>query len=337
MKVISFNSYKGGACRTTTCYNTLPYLAEQLHATSQQPIIVVDSDLDSMGLTSIFHATEKKAGRGEKLPYSAKHLFVDDAENINSNMYTTRFTDVREDEYFQYFEKVGNKLGLEDNGSVLFLGVDENERTITDDDYAEKETFFESSPAGRLIYALNRMQDETKKPKAIIFDCASGVQLTTLAVFMLIDYSVMCMRPSLQFRIGTRDYLYRMLPGQIKSARKRKERKVILVPTSVAGIAPISDNDADCEALREEFDRLRNDTIMSIRRDIVDFIINESDEVNLGYSLVPKMTELDCFGLPEIERFKWEECLLYKKTQLTTQEQTLKERYGMLASVLVEA
>ena len=49
MKIISFNSYKGGACRTTTCYNTLPFLAKELGATSQQPILVFDVDLDSMG------------------------------------------------------------------------------------------------------------------------------------------------------------------------------------------------------------------------------------------------------------------------------------------------
>lgn len=336
MKVISFNSYKGGACRTTTCYNTLPYLAEKMGATAQQPIIVVDCDLDSMGLTSIFHANEKRAGRGEKLPYSAKHLFVDDAEGINNSMRTGRFTDVREDQYFKHYEKVGHKLGLEEDGSVLFLGVDENERTISDDDYADKETFLNSSPAGHLVHALGRIQDESKRPKAIIFDCASGVQLTTLAVFMIIDFAVVCMRPSLQFRIGTRDYLYRMLPGQIKTARKRKERKVVLVPTSVAGEAIVSDDEPNCEELRETLDRLRNDTIMSIRKDIVNFIIRESDNVNLGYTLVPDMTELSCFGLPEVERFKWEECLLYKKTQLTAQEQSLNERYNMLASIVAE-
>lgn len=323
MKIISFNSYKGGACRTTTCYNILPYLAKELGATAEQPIIVVDCDLDSMGLTSIFHANVKSDGRKGRLPYSAKHLFVDDGYGINSKLSNTRFTDVRQDEYFKNFEKVGEKLGLEDDGSVLFLGVDDKERTISDNDYADKETFCESAPARKLVTLLGKM-DEGKKPKAVVFDCASGVQMTTLAVFMLIDYSVMCMRPTLQFRIGTRDYLYSMLPNHMSNSRRRnRERKILLLPTSVAKATE-----------SEELEDLRTKTIRTIRNDIVNFIINESDDVEFGYTLIPYMTEVNCFGLPEIERFKWEECLLYKAAQLTPQEEALRDRYMKVASIL---
>ena len=147
MKIISFNSYKGGACRTTTCYNTLPYLAKAMKATSDEPVIVYDIDLDSMGLTSIFHA--KKLTGKEKMAYSAKHLFVDDENGINQAVNREGLDSVKENEkYFRHYEKVGNQLGLEDDGSVLFLGADKNASTVSDDDYLK---FAESSPVQKLI------------------------------------------------------------------------------------------------------------------------------------------------------------------------------------------
>lgn len=326
MKIISFNSYKGGACRTTTCYNTLPYLAHELGATARQPIIVVDCDLDSMGLTSIFHADNKEEDeRKEKLPYSAKHLFVNDNDGINEAL-SSPLTDVREDEYFKYYEKVGKDLGLEEEGSVLFLGVDKLERTISDDEYDSKEKFAQYAPAGSLITALKRMS-KANRPKAIVFDCASGVQMTTIAVFKYVDYSVMCMRPTLQFRIGTRDYLYSMLPGQMNSSSE-EEPKIILLPTSVASAENAAGN------VGYVLEQMRKDTIKEIRKNIVNYIMFESKNGELGYKLIPDMAETDCFGLPEIERFKWKECLLFKEKELTEQEKALQEQYIKLAKIL---
>lgn len=327
VKVISFNSYKGGACRTTTCYNTLPYLAKELGATARQPIIVVDCDLDSMGLTNIFNANIKKDGRREKLPYSAKHMFIDDDHGINAEMRNSDFSDVSEEDYFKNFEKVGEKLGLEEDGSVLFLGVDRRESAISDKDYDDKEKFCQSTPLARLKTILDHM-DESKQPKAIVLDCAAGVQITTLAVLRLIDYSVMCMRPTLQFRIGTRDYLYNMLP--VRLPRRRQERNIILLPTSVAQSEYVEGE------LAADLEQLRNETICDIRENIVDFLIDASHKEELHYSLIPDMAEFDCFGLPEIERFKWEECLLYKREELTEQEKALRDRYVMLASILAK-
>lgn len=329
MKVISFNSYKGGACRTTTCYNTLPYLAKELQATSRQPVIVVDCDLDSMGLTNIFHADSGKEEQKEKLPYSAKHLFVKDNERINERMNNSYFKGVLEDEwYFGHFEKVGEDLGLEDNGSVLFLGVDKLERTISDDDYESKEKFAQYAPVSTLIKRLESL-DESLQPKAIIFDCAAGVQMTTIAILKNIEFSVMCMRPTLQFRIGTLDYLYRMLPGQLNSSLE-EDPKIIILPTSVAQ----STSGTESDGAGSDLETLRADAIKDIKMNIVDFIIDENENTGLGYTLVPDMAEPDCFGLPEVERFKWQESLLFKRKQLTEQEKVLQDRYIKLAKIL---
>jgi hypothetical protein len=54
----------------------------------------------------------------------------------------------------------------------------------------------------------------------------------------------------------------------------------------------------------------------------------------LGYQLNTKMITEDDMGIPEIERFKWQEELLYTMQPLTQQESHLKERYEYLAEVI---
>ena len=51
MEVITFYSYKGGAGRSSTALNTLPYLVETLEADKKSPILLLDMDLDSAGMT----------------------------------------------------------------------------------------------------------------------------------------------------------------------------------------------------------------------------------------------------------------------------------------------
>ena len=52
IKVISYFSYKGGAGRSTLAYNTIPILAKyHLHPTKDHPIIIIDTDLDSCGMS----------------------------------------------------------------------------------------------------------------------------------------------------------------------------------------------------------------------------------------------------------------------------------------------
>ena len=329
MKFISFNSYKGGACRTTTCYNTLPYLAKAMKATSDEPVIVYDIDLDSMGLTSIFHA--KKLTGKEKMAYSAKHLFVDDENGINQAVNREGLDSVKENEkYFRHYEKVGNQLGLEDDGSVLFLGADKNASTVSDDDYLK---FAESSPVQKLI---SNMKDMSPMPKAIIFDCASGVQMTTLVALQLSDCSVMCMRPTFQFRVGTSDYLLRKIPMEIGKRKTNKKREIILLPTSVAQV-DVPEKDPNRDAAISVLNQLRDKAFFNIRRDIIFEYINESKSVDLGYILNTDMVEDredPVVGIPEIERFKWEEGLLYPMENITEQETLLKKRYEKLAGLL---
>ena len=342
MLVISFNSYKGGACRTTTCYNTLPYLAKKLGATSHQPVLVFDVDLDSMGMTSLMGGFGS-AKEGEELPYSSKHMFVDDKYDINRKI--SRGFDKYEDveKYYSRFTKVGGNFGLEDDGCVLFCGVDMQANTISDD-ALEKQS---KNPPLRVLISALKMMDDEDQPKAIVFDCASGVQQTTLSVLASIDKAVMCMRPTDQFRIGTRDYLLKKIPDRINRFNAGKKRQIVLLPTSVSPIV-VSETEPNYQSTIDSLNTLKKGAFDKINNQIIFPIQSKlAGKINLGYELNLDMINQSegIEGIPEIERFKWQESkLLYtlgkelaeQGKELTEQEKLLQSRYEMLASVLVE-
>lgn len=335
MLVISFNSYKGGACRTTTCYNTLPYLAEKLGATSKNPLLVFDVDLDSMGLTSLFIGAQKK--NAPKKKYSARHLFVDDEDGINNSLEPGCFSSVEEDDwYFGNFIKVGTHLGLSDNGSVLFCGADANADVISDDQYNRMKN---SSPFKKLTDALSDMG--ANAPRAIVLDCAAGAQLSTLNVITSVDRSVMCMRPTTQFRIGTCDYLVNTLPKRLINYSSSKKREIILLPTAVSPII-VDEKDPNKSEVEKELKKLRFEVYDKIDDEIINVVLSENDKGSLGYTLNYSMADItnDIMGIPEIQRFKWTESDLIhdlkQKHSLSEQEKLLESRYIMLAEMLAK-
>lgn len=332
MKIISFNSYKGGACRTTTCFNTLPYLAKALNATSEEPILVYDIDLDSMGLTNLFHVGEKPSE--ERMRYSAKNLFVEDDEGINQTVQRELGRD-KIDAFYGYHEKVGETLGLDDCGSVLFLGADRNAPTITDDDFVR---YSDDAPIERFIRAIEYMKNTAKKPKAIVFDCASGMQMTTLTALGLADSAVVCMRPTYQFRVGTGDYVLNQIPAEINKSFDGKKREIVLLPTAVSQIN-VPENEPNRDEVLNRLNDLRDGAFNAIDSDIVMRYKRIQKMTKFRYTLNTDMFEDDesaVKGLPEIERFKWEETLLYgmKPEEMTEQERILQKQYEKLANIL---
>ena len=59
MKLISFYSFKGGAGRTVCTANLVPLLGRLLGASKKTPMLVIDMDLDSAGLTHILEMHSK--------------------------------------------------------------------------------------------------------------------------------------------------------------------------------------------------------------------------------------------------------------------------------------
>ena len=62
-KCFSFYSYKGGSGRTTTLVNVTKHLAQKLDASKNAPILLVDADLESAGLTYFFNCETKFSGK----------------------------------------------------------------------------------------------------------------------------------------------------------------------------------------------------------------------------------------------------------------------------------
>ncbi len=58
----TFYSYKGGSGRTTVLLNTVRHLVRDLKADSEHPILLVDADLESAGLTFYFETENKFKG-----------------------------------------------------------------------------------------------------------------------------------------------------------------------------------------------------------------------------------------------------------------------------------
>ncbi len=282
---VSFHSYKGGACRTSTCYNTLPFLVEELEATPDRPLLVIDADLESQGLTYLFET--ENIFRNQK-QYNAKDLFSG--------------TPMRN--YREQCVPVGEKVGVE-NESIYFLGIN------------DKMKFVAQNSGGQLQVALGYLFNEDFA--GIIFDTASGDQLSASASNRMSDVIVCCMRPTKQFRIGTFSFLSRIGSEWVKEGDEQV-RKVIVLPTAVPRAATVIDGKDQHEDSLSAIEQLS---------DRIDFEICE------------KFLKPDCYGIPEVARFKWKEDVLYRldKDNLLNYENDAREalgRYQDLAKTIVE-
>ena len=70
-KLYTFYSYKGGSGRSTTTMNTVLHLIDELGADPQNPILLVDADLESSGLTFFFHQENRFLGGRELTNFCA--------------------------------------------------------------------------------------------------------------------------------------------------------------------------------------------------------------------------------------------------------------------------
>lgn len=291
MKTITFYSYKGGAGRSSTTLNTLPYLVQALHANANAPILVLDMDLDSAGMTYLLgldvHFKER---------YDVKSFLMSD-----ENWSEAPASSLSEHEFYQKFVPVGDILGV-DNHSVMFLGVDDAKPVDNNQMDGTKEGVFNK---------LNRFCRKNGV-KAVVIDSSAGDQFSAVLSTGAANDIVCCMRPTMQFRIGTFNYLHRL-------AEKTSEKRVVLLPT----VVPNLDKEIDGEAQRTK-------AINNITQRVDDLTI---DDVCMDF------VSNELFGINEVERFKWKEGVLYKiglNNQLSQDEQEACKRYKKLAKVLSE-
>lgn len=211
VNMTTFFSYKGGAGRSTTCLNTLPYLANKCGASGDRPLLVLDMDIDSAGMTYLL---EEQDHFSKAKDHDVKG-FLSNKENLASGS-----ANIKDSPFYKWFVPVGHKLGLDENDAVMFLGVNDNSDTNKN-----------NTPISR-AQAMNQLFNFAERylVSQIVFDSAAGDQPSAEISIGNSDKIVFCMRPTRQFRIGTARYLAKLNGMNNRALRKKK---VILLPTVI--------------------------------------------------------------------------------------------------------
>lgn len=186
MQVISFFSYKGGSGRTSLLYNTVPFLADELKATSEEPIIILDLDIDSKGLSFLL-----KGPNGVSSDINALHVLNRDAIITGCSMNKAKF--------FEKMLPVGKLLGLGEarESSVLFISANNITKYMQENTFDSKN--FELDYFVAICARMNC--------KALILDNPAGAQLSGDLALSVSDKIVTVMRITRQFREGTVEFI----------------------------------------------------------------------------------------------------------------------------------
>lgn len=317
MLKISFFSYKGGSGRTTTLFNTLPFLAEKLHANAEHPIVIFDMDYRSAGITILLSngktfevENEDSAVLSPEQRHSLQYL-------ISNNPKCGRRL---EDFKGVFAESVGHKLGLSDNDAVLLVGANMQYTMVSRN---------EKDVISILKYYLD---NSLISASAIIFDSPSGTQVTANVSISRSEVVVCCMRPSYQFRQTTMKYLTAAVD---QFAETDAKKRFVLTMTAV----PVKDMLIDGRYQISSSHQDVMNTVYTLNRNA--WIKNPSRPANNPIIDTEMISDRNNLGIREIDRFKWNEKVnLYsiKKggtEQLSENEEKALSRYEALANIIV--
>ncbi len=205
---VSFFSYKGGAGRTSLLFNTLPFLAEKLHATEKEPIIVIDLDLDSKGLS---YLVERTSGIN-----AIQVLKGDNAIGFR------QMGNISEHPFFSKLVPIGALAGLDPNldRSILFVSANTKEgaKYLTENGNNYDDGNVSLSALNKICRNFNC--------KALVMDSPAGNQLTAEKSLSIAHKIVLAMRITRQFRKGSEEFL------KEKSA-EFAGKEYIIVPNAV--------------------------------------------------------------------------------------------------------
>lgn len=303
-KVISYFSYKGGAGRSTLAYNTIPILAaEHLHPTREHPIVILDMDIDSCGMSYLLEVENEIRD-----DCCVQKLL---SEGCNSS---AKPATIREHPDFKNLCAVGKKFGYPDNEAILFLpakdvkNVDINGNT----NYSDANNPFKN--------ALDSFIEVCKyyQVPAVILDAAVGNNATANATNQVSNIIVCCMRPTTQFVNGTIRFL-ETLDSDVVTVSGRK--KIVVVPNVVPQEKVIIDG--------HKYPDLAIDRIFNKFRPL----LADRDEFDdITYEI--GMMDEDEFGIPAVKSFMWREGQLYTQEELNDNEALVLERYKKLAKLI---
>lgn len=297
MAITTFFSYKGGAGRSTTCLNTIPFIAEREEAFHRAPIILLDMDIESAGMTYLLNQHDTFKGK-----YDIK-TFLKNEEPWSADHYC----ELAEHPFYRHLVPVGNLLGLEDNAAVMFLGVDDTSEQLNRENIKGK--------LEELVRKLRRFA-QNYHCKAVVMDSAAGDQFSAKLAVDYADKIVFCMRLTHQFRIGTFNYLKKL---GIRHSDTTGDKDVILLPTVVPADAVI-DGQSQMEAsVTDITERLKAKNPLNIHDDFV----SSTDMFGIN--------EIMRFKWKEGVLFK-----LRNETAITPDEEEGLKRYRKLAKIICD-
>lgn len=301
--ITTFFSYKGGAGRSTTCLNSIPLLALCSNADSEHPILLLDTDIDSAGMTYLL---DQQNHFGDT-DHDVKG-FLSNKENLFT---TSHSSSIKDDLFYKWFVPVGNKLGLKQNDTIMFLGVNDHSSVNKDSIIASR------------AQAMKFLRDFANKYiiPHVVLDSAAGDQESAKLSIHQSNKIVFCMRPTKQFRTGTFRYLFTLNEETGKTSRKKE---IILLPTVIPADSTINGESQIEAAISDINSRCKELTNL--------FIVKEFVETKLK------------FGINEVTRFKWQEGVLYHLNEkakkedksLSEDEIVALDRYRKLASLIDE-
>lgn len=189
--ITTFFSYKGGAGRSTTCLNTIPFLADEYDASERSPLLLLDTDIESAGMTYLLDASDAFQGK-----FDVKSLLLGDEQWSISKAEGG----IQNHELYAKFLPVGHKFGLSDDRAVMFLGVDDTKNIN------------KATVDGKKAIVMQNFKLFCKNNGVCgaVLDSAAGDQTTAAFSVERADNLVLCMKPTRQFRHGTFNYLRRM-------------------------------------------------------------------------------------------------------------------------------
>ena len=295
MKKISCFSYKGGAGRTTLALNVVPFLAQKLGASPEHPLILVDMDVDSCGITYFFDLQDSENIR----EYCVQNLFGSSGRIPQGNG-----GPIQEHKLFRYLCKVGNWFNY-DPAAILCLPANPGDKFGGESNYDGKQ-----SPNLKAFIT----ECEKNGCCGVLLDSAVGDQMVARWSNHHADTILCVMRPTKQFREGTERFFDEF-------DEYINDRRIIVIP-NVVPTDPLTLAERDGTHAYPEFAK------KAIHKAFEDNVERQDNQYDLT------MVEGENFGVPKIDRFMWQEGILYTVPDRTKTEEEALTCYKKIADII---
>lgn len=266
--VISMYSFKGGAGRTVCTANLAPRLATALNATAESPLLMLDFDLDSAGLTILLNEDRIS----QETTWDTATLLKGEL-NLGIPKRADKFSN-------EGMVDVTEALRMKGRPGVVRLVAGPKMSAQQSSDLLGKLNY-------KGIDSLIRFAEDRRIP-AILIDSASGQQKTAVMSHKRSHVVVYCCRLTYQFIAGTEKHLNVLLDEcemADPSGERRTPPKILLLPMAVPEVVSARTKDIyelRMGALHEMCQKLHNRTYA----DVIDLPIPEVDSFKWNESVL---------------------------------------------------